>query len=156
MNEALEPLSRFNRLTTRNAEELEDFLINKSLGVEVPPNAARTPPLEAKINAFYLPKTYVSYLRYRAPVALIAHGDRPDYSISLPAQGTFCAYIGKDQIYGGENTGTLGSPTFDQKTVLNQDSSRFGISISQAALMQQLECLLGQAATEHPFGLHPK
>ena len=156
MNLSNGPLSRYNRLQTHNADELKDFLAKKALGVEVPPKKARrTPPLHAVINAFYLPGAYVSYLRYRTPVALVAHGDRPDYSLSLPAKGTFCAQIGAEQIHGGYRTGTLGSPTLDQRTVLNEESSRYGISISQAALVRQLESLLGRPMTE-PLRFTPK
>lgn len=156
MNLSIGPLSRYNRLSTRNTEELEDFLAKKDLGVEVPARRARyTPPLDAVINAFYLPGTYVSYLRYRAPVALVARGDRPDYSLSLPAEGTFCAHVGAEKIYGGHSTGSLGSPTVDQRTVLNEESSRYGISISKAALVRQLESLLGGSLTT-PLRFAPK
>ena len=156
MNISNGPLSRYNRLHTRNADELEDFLAKKDLGVEVPSQKTRhAPPLNAVINAFYLPGAYVSYLRYRAPVALVASGDRPDYSLSLPAAGTFCALIGTKQIHGGYRTGTLGSPTLDQRTVLNEESSRYGISISQAAMVRQLESLLGYPLTE-PLRFTPK
>ena len=150
-----EPLSRYNRLFTRDADELEDFLAKKDLGVEVPTKQARTPSLNAMINAFYLPGTYVSFLRYQAPVALIAAGDRPDFSLSLPAAGTFCAHIGNEQIHGGHNIGSLGSPTTDQRTVLNELSSRYGISISQSTMVQQLESLLGKPLTE-PLRFAPK
>lgn len=156
MNLSIEPLSRYNRLHTRHADELEDFLAKKDLGVELPAQRLRrTPPLHAVINAFYLPSTYVSYLHYRAPVSLIARGDRPDYSLSLPAEGTFSAQIGAAQVQGGYRTGTLGSPTLDQRTVLNEQSSRYGISISQAALVRQLESLLGCPLTE-PLCFTPK
>ena len=155
MNVSTEPLSRYNRLYTRDLGELEHFLAGKDLGVEVPARKSHTPQLDAVINAFYLPNTYVSFLRYQAPVALIAHGDRLDFSLSLPAKGTFCAHIGTEQIHGGRNIGTLGSPTFDQRTVLSEASSRYGISISQAVFVRQLESLLGRPLTE-PLRFMPK
>ena len=155
MNSHIEPLSRYTRLSTRDPEELECFLATKNLEVEVSTSKPHRPKLDSVINAYYLPNTYVSYLRYRTPVALIARGDRPDFSLSLPAKGSFSLNLGSKEILGGKDVGTLGSPTYDQRTVLNEDSSRYGISLSQNIVVRMLESMLGKPLSA-PLQFTPK
>lgn len=140
-------------LFTTQGDELRAFLSNKNLDLEFPDWGKRS-PLEATINAAYLPGSYFSYLRYGTPLAIKAYGDRPDFSLSMPHIGGFDLKIGRRSYNGGGRFATLGSPVHDQRTLLHEDSSRYGISFSQATVVRHLEALLGEPL-EKPLEFEP-
>ena len=144
MDRSIELLSQYSLLATRKIDELESFVASKNLEVEVSRNKARRPAIDSIINAFQLPNTCFSYLRYRAPVALIARAGRPDFCLSLAAKGSFCLHVQGKQIHASNEVGALASPLCDQRIILNEDSSRFCISFTHNAMTSMLESMLDQ------------
>ena len=140
----MEPLNQYSLLATREIEDLEKFVASKNLEVKITGDTARAPKLNSIINALQLPNSCISYLRYHTPVELITREGRPDFCLSIPAEGSFSLHVQGQHIQSCNKIGTLSSPHCDQRIILNEDSSRFCISFTHDTVVNMLESMLGK------------
>ena len=144
MNNSTDPLSQFPLLATHRFDEFESFIASEYLKLIPTRGKKLDPTFESRINAFNLPNTCISYLRFSPSVELVANPYYPCFNLSLPATGSFSVRVDNKEVFGDKESGTLGSPEHKQRIILNENSSRFCISFKQNEVVSMLESLLGQ------------
>ena len=71
------PLNQYRLLQTRDFSVLERFLASMNLKVDAPLRVLKRPKMDSIINAFHLPHTCISYLKFPPACELTANSDYP-------------------------------------------------------------------------------
>jgi AraC-like DNA-binding protein len=139
------PLLDHHRIfQSRDTEETRAFLQGKDFRLEVAPRHADA--LDVRINAVYLARTTVDYLRYGPPIALRAGPARQDYWVQIPLRGNLEITSGRDSLVCGSGHAAVASPVRGNDYLLRADAgcARLRLSLSKVALMGLLGALLGE------------
>lgn len=137
-------LNRHRVLHTLNAEKVCSLLNRKGYKVDLPRRQAAR--LDARINAFYMPSLYISYLQYGdLPITLTPSPARSHFLFQLPIRGHFKAEMGSESVDGHSHRGIVASPASGAcRFVSSAGGVRVQVAISQNRLVAQLMALLGE------------
>lgn len=129
---------------SRDPEETRAFLRGKDYRFDIAHKEARR--LDVRINGVYTPEVYLGYVQYGAASVALSPGlDRADYWVQLPLRGHLEAIIGGDRVECGISRAAIASPVREHCCLLSQpDSARIQLAFTRAALVAQLEALLGE------------
>jgi AraC-like DNA-binding protein len=143
------------KLHSRDGEAVREFLRGKQLDFEIiGPGAAHT-PVDAHINALYMPDgSYLSYVQYGAPARTKSTAAAGDYRIQFPLDGACETTLGKRRYTCAGANAVVTSPEQPHGLRLSADCKRVIAVFSRDALARQLALLLG-APLRSELVFHP-
>jgi AraC-like DNA-binding protein len=131
------------RLHSRDGEAVREFLRAKHLDFHVLGRGAAHAPVDARINALYLPDGagYLSYVQYGASAQ--THSAVGDYRIHFSLGGACETTLGKRSYRCAGTSALVTSPERPHSLRLDADCRRLLAVFSRDALARQLAALLG-------------
>jgi len=142
---AIPLMERRRHFHSRDADEAREFLRAKEYEVELARrDAAR---IDLRVNGVYLPRAYVGFYQYGAPLSARTHTARHDYWINLPLLEPIEATIGEETFVCGPDKAFVASPTLRYAVRTQGQGARVHVQIGEDHLRRQLGALLGDYPT---------
>jgi AraC-like DNA-binding protein len=137
-------LQRQSVFHSRSLEAARAFLRSAGLHFEV---TERDPKLlDVQINGIERPAIYFGYTQYGSPASLRVDPDFASYWIKLRLRGHLEAASRRGAVICDADHGAVLSPTREYVMRTTPAGARLNIALKPAALMRQLEALLGRPA----------
>jgi AraC-like DNA-binding protein len=130
---------------SRSPDEIREFLNARGMELDIAGKDARQ--FDACLDGIGLPDTYLTYVKYGAPVLIETTEANCDYWVLLPTHGCFEAVTDKREVVCGADYGYVLSPGRNSLLRSDAGSSRLSVRVIGGALTRQLGALLGGPPT---------
>jgi AraC-like DNA-binding protein len=139
-------LASFRRFHSQDADEASAFLWAKEYKVDLLRNHAKQ--IDLRINGVYLPRTYIGYYQFGAPITAGTQGDGHNYWINLPLDEWIDVAIGSETVTCNPRQGFVSSPAVQYAVRTGGSGARVHVQISEELMKRQLTALLREPPTE--------
>ena len=137
------PLGRHPIFASKDGERVRDFVSHKGFDFVLPLRGRH--PVDACINAVYLPNLELTYIQYGADAITGAAAERGDYRVHFTLRGKAEFEMDGRHFAARPGGATITSPVGYQTVRSDPDFRRLSVFLPGETIERQLTALLGEA-----------